>query len=343
MSTSEYRSVDAESELPISAAELAALATQLYAASIRPGPDSPPQAAPVAPRGSVPDATAATSAGQAAVSMADPFPAPVPLVGVGDIYVPAPTSAEPEGAPQTVPVAPRGNVPDATAAPSAAETTGSVADPYLPPGIGDLSAFAVPTEGIVPTVPGVLAGTVPTVPVAPHGAVPSRPEWPHEAPSVPDLGWSDAVPAVPHAPAGDEHNYYFLTKADPVPQLPDEHEVFDVNAVRADFPILQETVNGKPLIWFDNAATTQKPRVVIDRLSHSTPTRIPTFTAPHTSWRPGRPMLTKKPGTRRGDSSARPRTKRSFSCAAPPKPSTWWPMRGAASIWNRVTRSSSPT
>ena len=268
MSTSEYRSVDAESELPISAAELAALATQLYAASIRPGPDSPPQAAPVAPRGSVPDATAATSAGQAAVSMADPFPAPVPLVGVGDIYVPAPTSAEPEGAPQTVPVAPRGNVPDTTAAPSAAETTGSVADPYLPPGIGDLSAFAVPTEGIVPTVPGVLAGTVPTVPVAPRGAVPSRPEWPHEAPSVPDLGWSDAVPAVPHAPAGDEHNYYFLTKADPVPQLPDEHEVFDVNAVRADFPILQETVNGKPLIWFDNAATTQKPRVVIDRLSH---------------------------------------------------------------------------
>ncbi len=44
--------------------------------------------------------------------------------------------------------------------------------------------------------------------------------------------------------------------------------MFDVNAVRADFPILKETVNGKPLIWFDNAATTQKPQVVIDRLSH---------------------------------------------------------------------------
>ena len=66
MSTSEYRSVDAESELPISATELAALATQLYAASIRPGPDSPPQAAPVAPRGNVPDTTAAASAGQTA-------------------------------------------------------------------------------------------------------------------------------------------------------------------------------------------------------------------------------------------------------------------------------------
>ncbi|KJX75484.1 cysteine desulfurase 1 Csd1 [Mycobacterium lepromatosis] len=45
-------------------------------------------------------------------------------------------------------------------------------------------------------------------------------------------------------------------------------DVFDIQAVRADFPILQETVNGKPLIWFDNAATTQKPHVVIDRLSY---------------------------------------------------------------------------
>ncbi|MGA3253575.1 MAG: family 2A encapsulin nanocompartment cargo protein cysteine desulfurase [Mycobacterium sp.] len=270
MSTSEYRSVDAESDLPISAADLAALASQLYAASIRPGPDSPPQAAPVAPRGSVPDTTAATSAGQAAAGSADLYPAPVPLVGIRDIYLPAPTSPEPEGLPQTVPVAPRGNVPDTTAAPSAASATASVADPFLPPGVADLTAFAVPSQGIVPTVPGVLAGASnsgkPTVPVAPRGSAPPKPpEWLPGAPSVVDLGWSDAPPA---APVVDEHNYHFLTKADPVPRLPDEHEVFDVNAVRADFPILQETVNGKPLIWFDNAATTQKPQVVIDRLSH---------------------------------------------------------------------------
>jgi cysteine desulfurase / selenocysteine lyase len=262
MSTSEYRAVDAESELPISAAELAALATQLYAASIRPGPDSPPQTAPVAPRGSVPDTTAATSAGQGVAGTSDPFLPPVPVIGFTDVYVPAPTSPEPEGPPQTVPVAPRGNVPDTTAPPSAGEATASVADPYLPPGIGDLTAFAVPSQGIVPTVPGVLAGAAPTAPVAPRGSAPS---WLSEAPSVPDLGWSDAPPV---APAGDEQNYYFLTETDPVPQLPDEHEVFDVNAVRADFPILKETVNGKPLIWFDNAATTQKPQVVIDRLSH---------------------------------------------------------------------------
>ena len=70
------------------------------------------------------------------------------------------------------------------------------------------------------------------------------------------------------AAEGDEHNYYFLSQGQPVPVLPDDHEVFDVNAVRADFPILKEVINGKPLIWFDNAATTQKPQVVIDRLSH---------------------------------------------------------------------------
>jgi cysteine desulfurase/selenocysteine lyase len=43
---------------------------------------------------------------------------------------------------------------------------------------------------------------------------------------------------------------------------------FDVNRVRNDFPVFKERVNGKPLIWFDNAATTQKPRQVIDRVSY---------------------------------------------------------------------------
>ncbi|MEB4209479.1 family 2A encapsulin nanocompartment cargo protein cysteine desulfurase [Mycobacterium sp. 94-17] len=270
MSTSEYRAVDAESDLPLGAAELAALASQLYAASIRPGPDSPPQSAPVAPRGSAPDATAATSAGQTAAGSTDLYSAPLPLIGVKDIYVPAPTSPEPEPPPQAVPVAPRGNLPDTTAAPSGAQAVGSIADPYLPPGIGDLTAFEVPTTGIVPTVPGVLAGAPPSAPVAPRGSAPySGIGWHPDAPSVGDLGWSGAVPAAPEAldaPSDSEYTYHFLTAAGPVPRLPDEHEIFDVNAIRADFPILKETVNGKPLIWFDNAATTQKPQVVIDRL-----------------------------------------------------------------------------
>jgi len=43
---------------------------------------------------------------------------------------------------------------------------------------------------------------------------------------------------------------------------------FDVEAIRRDFPILAERVNGHPLIWFDNGATTQKPNSVIDRLTY---------------------------------------------------------------------------
>lgn len=43
---------------------------------------------------------------------------------------------------------------------------------------------------------------------------------------------------------------------------------FDVNFIRADFPILKERVNGKPLVWLDNAATTQKPIQVIERLNY---------------------------------------------------------------------------
>ena len=39
---------------------------------------------------------------------------------------------------------------------------------------------------------------------------------------------------------------------------------FDVAAIRADFPILQRAVNGQPLVYFDNAATSQTPQQVID-------------------------------------------------------------------------------
>jgi cysteine desulfurase/selenocysteine lyase len=42
---------------------------------------------------------------------------------------------------------------------------------------------------------------------------------------------------------------------------------FDAHALGQEFPILRETVNGKRLVWLDNAATTQKPRAVIERLS----------------------------------------------------------------------------
>ena len=43
---------------------------------------------------------------------------------------------------------------------------------------------------------------------------------------------------------------------------------FDVTAIRAAFPALQQSVHGKPLVYLDNAATTQKPRAVLDAILH---------------------------------------------------------------------------
>ena len=85
------------------------------------------------------------------------------------------------------------------------------------------------------------------------------------------------VPQIPFTPDAQvtEPSYYFLKK------IPAEFSSekpkgasgiiappFDVNIIRRDFPILGETVNGKPLVWLDNSATTQKPKQVIDRISY---------------------------------------------------------------------------
>jgi cysteine desulfurase/selenocysteine lyase len=88
-----------------------------------------------------------------------------------------------------------------------------------------------------------------------------------------------AEPAASVAPPGvDNSSFYFLTGTAPSAigasgltsaAAPATGGIgFDVSAVRRDFPILNEMVNGKPLIWFDNAATTQKPKQVIDRLKY---------------------------------------------------------------------------
>ncbi|NIF13715.1 cysteine desulfurase, partial [Burkholderia sp. Ax-1735] len=76
---------------------------------------------------------------------------------------------------------------------------------------------------------------------------------------------------VSRASGGDVPRYFIddTHAAEPQGQLHrGAHPPFDVNAIRRDFPILQERVNGKQLVWFDNAATTHKPQAVIDRLAY---------------------------------------------------------------------------
>jgi cysteine desulfurase/selenocysteine lyase len=64
-----------------------------------------------------------------------------------------------------------------------------------------------------------------------------------------------------------------VTRAVPAPHGtvpstgPSHHPPFDVDAVRRDFHALQQRVNGRQLVWFDNAATTHKPQSVIDRIA----------------------------------------------------------------------------
>lgn len=74
-------------------------------------------------------------------------------------------------------------------------------------------------------------------------------------------------------PLADSANSFYFIKSgaafENTPTLPYDtlKSHFDVQSIRRDFPILQETVRGRPLVWLDNAATTQKPQVVIDRIS----------------------------------------------------------------------------
>jgi cysteine desulfurase/selenocysteine lyase len=128
----------------------------------------------------------------------------------------------------------------------------------------------------VPHVPGPVS--LPTV--APGAAAPSGSAL-EQLTQVPQFYFADG--------AADAAPYYFIEPGpddasanEAVADVPSIEVVepeppsvattgdrpLDVEAVRRDFPILSETVNGRPLVWFDNAATTQKPRAVIDRISY---------------------------------------------------------------------------
>ncbi|MDP4210519.1 MAG: cysteine desulfurase [Bacteroidota bacterium] len=76
--------------------------------------------------------------------------------------------------------------------------------------------------------------------------------------------YANVAESAQEVPTEPSTGYYFLRE----PKLPlYTHNIFDVQAIRNDFPVLHQYVHGKPLVWFDNAATTQKPKSVIDAIS----------------------------------------------------------------------------
>jgi cysteine desulfurase/selenocysteine lyase len=80
-------------------------------------------------------------------------------------------------------------------------------------------------------------------------------------------GGTESLPEGTEPPRDGSDAYYFLNAPD-VPAKPSiGSDIFDVVSVRRDFPALNQQVHGKPLIWLDNAATTQKPLSVIEAVS----------------------------------------------------------------------------
>ena len=45
-------------------------------------------------------------------------------------------------------------------------------------------------------------------------------------------------------------------------------KLFDLNSIKKDFPLLQQKVRGKPLVYLDSGATAQKPQAVIDAVNY---------------------------------------------------------------------------
>jgi cysteine desulfurase/selenocysteine lyase len=85
-------------------------------------------------------------------------------------------------------------------------------------------------------------------------------------PRPPDNGPLAACPAV--AVPGFDFGDSLRALEDLAAEERAPRGALDADAVRKDFPILSEKINGKPLIWLDNAATTQKPARVIERLKY---------------------------------------------------------------------------
>jgi len=138
------------------------------------------------------------------------------------------------------------------------------------PPVSEMFSFpGVPGVQSAPGLPALPSSppTVPSTEADRRAAVPP-PTVPGSSGDLPNAG-KDAPPTGARAtilPPGVESVEF---RPDLAPgELGVAKRPLDPRLVRRDFPILQEQVHGRPLVWLDNAATTQKPNAVIDRLSY---------------------------------------------------------------------------
>jgi cysteine desulfurase / selenocysteine lyase len=153
--------------------------------------------------------------------------------------------------------------------------------PYFLALAGMPSASSLPPQGSLPgsaLTGSQRPGSPPAVGHVPELPTPLVPQAVGQHPAAPAASPSRQLasaeplgaPLPSHAIPGstDFEPRLFAYEAETVPALRQTSGIFDPETVRRDFPILRERVNGRELVWLDNAATTQKPHAVIERLKY---------------------------------------------------------------------------
>ena len=226
-------------------AALASLASALFAqaSGIRGGASAPQPTSSVA---------AAPSVGSAPLHSAAPFSPEHPVASIG---APVGTPVTISAANATVPseLAPSGS-PFYFLESKGLSTTGSIPrGTSAPTQLRTPSPFEVPTHGASDPFAAVLE--TPLYDASPRHA------------RGHDAYQNSAQPKLDN---GGSQGFYFAEKDAHISQSAPQQTRpnVDIAGVRRDFPILAEKVDGKPLIWFDNAATTHKPQSVIDRIAY---------------------------------------------------------------------------
>ena len=213
-----------------------------------------------------------------------PLPPPpsastAPPVADGTIAPGPMQSAVPSVAPGGTPAGQhdvRGITPQVPAEPRVANTL--TATPTLPPSpvpstLYPRAAASIPSASELfsfPGIPGVQSP--PGVPVLPV-SVPTQLS-PEALPSAPVAGvrsptvTTATAPVNPSSTSTTPAANSFEFQPQVVPDLGVAKRPLDPRLLRRDFPILEERVHGRQLVWLDNAATTQKPNAVIDRISY---------------------------------------------------------------------------
>jgi cysteine desulfurase/selenocysteine lyase len=143
-----------------------------------------------------------------------------------------------------------------------------------------LGLAGMPGQPTAPSAPSLASASAPAFATSPaFAASPQSPQnatpfalqaHPQTSPSALPAPSADVSKTDGGLPAAFTPSYDFNPVLLPglVPEPRRSPGIFDPYAIKRDFPILRERVHGRPLVWLDNAATTQKPQAVIDRLTY---------------------------------------------------------------------------